>query len=175
VRLALSVCLKNICDGVGCQDESNGIPLYPPLFWLDNIFNDVFRHFLQLIVKINPYTYSIYSLDKKVTTEHTNNIFCKCCIVPFASSITFNELPLSSMGSHTGLFLLGSGQTWLCIKFACVQFIGQTAYLICVCPKSYVLMCRKKHIYLLLCKFSLNILYYVSVTRGLSQLSTLKF
>jgi hypothetical protein len=30
---------KNICDGVGGQDELNGITLYPPLFWLDNIFN----------------------------------------------------------------------------------------------------------------------------------------
>jgi hypothetical protein len=29
---------KNICDGVGGQDESNGTPLCPPLFWLDNIF-----------------------------------------------------------------------------------------------------------------------------------------
>ncbi len=39
MRLALYVCLKNICDGVGGQDESNGTPLDPPLFWLDNIFN----------------------------------------------------------------------------------------------------------------------------------------
>jgi hypothetical protein len=38
VRLALYVCLKNICDGVGCQNGSNGTPLDPPLFWLDNIF-----------------------------------------------------------------------------------------------------------------------------------------
>ncbi len=38
VRLALYVCLKNICDGVGGQDESNGTTLDPPLFWLDNIF-----------------------------------------------------------------------------------------------------------------------------------------
>jgi hypothetical protein len=30
---------KNICDDVGGQDELNGIALYPPLFWLDNIFN----------------------------------------------------------------------------------------------------------------------------------------
>jgi hypothetical protein len=41
VRLALYVCLKNICDGVGGQDVSNGTPLDPPLFWLDNIFNKV--------------------------------------------------------------------------------------------------------------------------------------
>ncbi len=39
MRLALYVCLKNICDGVGCQNGSNGTPLDPPLFWLDNIFN----------------------------------------------------------------------------------------------------------------------------------------
>jgi hypothetical protein len=39
VRLVLYVSLKNICDGVGGQDESNGTPLDPPLFWLDNIFN----------------------------------------------------------------------------------------------------------------------------------------
>ncbi len=39
VRLALYVCLKNICDGIGCQNGSNGTPLDPPLFWLDNIFN----------------------------------------------------------------------------------------------------------------------------------------
>ncbi len=32
VRLALYVCLKNICDGIGGQDESNGIPLYPLFF-----------------------------------------------------------------------------------------------------------------------------------------------
>ncbi len=38
VRLALYKCLQNICDGVGGQDESNGTPLDPPLFWLDNIF-----------------------------------------------------------------------------------------------------------------------------------------
>ncbi len=38
VRLALYVCLKNICDGVGSQNGSNGTPLDPPLFWLDNIF-----------------------------------------------------------------------------------------------------------------------------------------
>ena len=39
VRLALYVCLKNICDGVGSQDKSNGTTLDPPIFWLDNIFN----------------------------------------------------------------------------------------------------------------------------------------
>ncbi len=41
MRLALYVCLKNICDGVGGQDESNGTTLDPPLFWLDIIFNVV--------------------------------------------------------------------------------------------------------------------------------------
>jgi hypothetical protein len=41
VRLALYVFKKNICDGVGCEDESNDTPLDPPLFWLDNIFNEV--------------------------------------------------------------------------------------------------------------------------------------
>jgi hypothetical protein len=40
MKLALYVCLKNICDGVGGQDESNGTPLDPPLFWLDNIFKE---------------------------------------------------------------------------------------------------------------------------------------
>ncbi len=39
MRLALYVCLNNICDGAGGQDESKGTPLDPPLFWLDNIFN----------------------------------------------------------------------------------------------------------------------------------------
>jgi hypothetical protein len=29
---------KNISDGVGSRNESIGTPLYPPLFWLDNIF-----------------------------------------------------------------------------------------------------------------------------------------
>ncbi len=29
---------KNISDGVGNQNGSNGTPLDPPLFWLDNIF-----------------------------------------------------------------------------------------------------------------------------------------
>ncbi len=42
MRLALYVCLKTICDGVGGQDESNGTPLDPPLFWLDNIFKLLF-------------------------------------------------------------------------------------------------------------------------------------
>ena len=32
------MCLKNICDCVGGQDKSNGTPLDPPLFWLDNIY-----------------------------------------------------------------------------------------------------------------------------------------
>jgi hypothetical protein len=30
---------KNISDGVESQNGSNGTPLNPPLFWLDNIFN----------------------------------------------------------------------------------------------------------------------------------------
>ena len=38
VRLVLLRVSKNICDGVGCQNGSNGTPLDPPLFWLDNIF-----------------------------------------------------------------------------------------------------------------------------------------
>ncbi len=29
---------QNISDGEGGEDKSNGTPLYPPLFWLDNIF-----------------------------------------------------------------------------------------------------------------------------------------
>jgi hypothetical protein len=32
---------KNITDGVRSQNESIDTPLYPPLFWLDNIFNYV--------------------------------------------------------------------------------------------------------------------------------------
>ncbi len=39
VRLALYVCLKYICDGVGRQNGSNSTP-HPPLFWLDNIFKE---------------------------------------------------------------------------------------------------------------------------------------
>jgi hypothetical protein len=39
VRLALYVCIKNICDSVGGEDKSNDTPLDPALFWLDNIFN----------------------------------------------------------------------------------------------------------------------------------------
>jgi hypothetical protein len=30
---------KNISDGVGSRNKSIDTPLYPPLFWLDNIFN----------------------------------------------------------------------------------------------------------------------------------------
>jgi hypothetical protein len=41
VRLALYVCQKNICDGVGCQNGSNGTPLDPTLYWLDNIFKGI--------------------------------------------------------------------------------------------------------------------------------------
>ncbi len=41
MRLALYVCLKNICDGIGRPNGSNGSPLNPPLFWLDNIFNKI--------------------------------------------------------------------------------------------------------------------------------------
>jgi hypothetical protein len=44
VRLALYVCLKNICDGVGGQDELNGTHLDPPLFWPDNIFKRGFHN-----------------------------------------------------------------------------------------------------------------------------------
>jgi hypothetical protein len=35
---------KNISDGVGSRNESIGTPLYPPLFWLDNIFNAKCMH-----------------------------------------------------------------------------------------------------------------------------------
>ncbi len=31
---------KNISDGVGSLNESIDTRLYPPLFWLDNIFNN---------------------------------------------------------------------------------------------------------------------------------------
>jgi hypothetical protein len=34
---------KNISDGVGRRNESIDTPLYPPLFWLDNIFKAEFR------------------------------------------------------------------------------------------------------------------------------------
>jgi hypothetical protein len=30
---------KNTSDGVGSRNESIDTRLYPPLFWLDNIFN----------------------------------------------------------------------------------------------------------------------------------------
>ncbi len=36
---------KNISDGVGSRDGSNGTPLNPPLFWLDNIFKYFFDTF----------------------------------------------------------------------------------------------------------------------------------
>ncbi len=42
VRLALYMCLKNICDGVGRQNGSNGTSLNPPFFWLDNVFKAFF-------------------------------------------------------------------------------------------------------------------------------------
>jgi hypothetical protein len=31
---------KNISDGVESRNGSNGTPLSPPLFWLDNIFKE---------------------------------------------------------------------------------------------------------------------------------------
>jgi hypothetical protein len=52
VRLALYVLKKNICDGVGGQDESNGTPLDPPLFWLDNIFKRLKVFFPALAARI---------------------------------------------------------------------------------------------------------------------------
>jgi hypothetical protein len=48
MRLALYVYLKNSCDGVGGQDESNGTPLDPPLFWLDNIFKSTTKDLINL-------------------------------------------------------------------------------------------------------------------------------
>ncbi len=33
---------KNISDGVGSPNGSNGTPLDPPHFWLDNIFKFIF-------------------------------------------------------------------------------------------------------------------------------------
>jgi hypothetical protein len=33
---------KNICDSVGSRNGSNGTPIYPHLFWLDNIFKIIF-------------------------------------------------------------------------------------------------------------------------------------
>jgi hypothetical protein len=32
---------KNICYGIGSRNGFNGTPLYPPLFWLDNIFKQM--------------------------------------------------------------------------------------------------------------------------------------
>jgi hypothetical protein len=34
---------KNISDGVGSRNESIHTPLDPPLFWLDNIFQQTLR------------------------------------------------------------------------------------------------------------------------------------
>jgi hypothetical protein len=46
---------KNISDGVESRNGSNGTPLNPPLFWLDNIFN--------LFFKINAETYNICNMS----------------------------------------------------------------------------------------------------------------
>ncbi len=62
MRLALYVCLKNICDGEGGQDEWNGTPLDPPLFWLDNIFN------------IHVYLYGTYHMQFHTVIETRNSI-----------------------------------------------------------------------------------------------------
>ncbi len=37
---------KNISDGVGSRNESIDTPLYPPLFWLENIFKHNVLQFL---------------------------------------------------------------------------------------------------------------------------------
>ncbi len=44
---------KNICDGVGVQDESIGTPLYPALFWLDNIFKKQGRKITDRTIRIS--------------------------------------------------------------------------------------------------------------------------
>jgi hypothetical protein len=49
---------KNICDGVGGQDESNGTHLDPPLFWLDNIFNKCFsKTKANVLIHSTPYLF----------------------------------------------------------------------------------------------------------------------
>jgi hypothetical protein len=45
---------KNISDGVESRNGSNGTPLNPPLFWLDNIFNRTFsRHCFFVNIVLN--------------------------------------------------------------------------------------------------------------------------
>jgi hypothetical protein len=60
---------KNISDGVGSRNGSNGTPLGPPLFWLDNIFND--------------------NLKRKGSTgkRRKNATVCRCTIVHTVSPI----------------------------------------------------------------------------------------
>jgi hypothetical protein len=61
---------KNISDGVGSRNESIATPLYPPLFWLDNIFNKQ-KIALRALSKpfaavlLHPARPMIYSIEKK--------------------------------------------------------------------------------------------------------------
>ncbi len=81
VRLALYVCLKNIWDGVGGQDESNGTPLDPPLFWLDNIFK-----FNSLLANM----YCTYSIPQLRTANEGPVRIQYTCLVPFMYSQKWN-------------------------------------------------------------------------------------
>ncbi len=70
----------NISDGVGSQNESIDTPLYPPLFWLDNIFN-VKLHFRCEKINIQyEFFFTFYSHVKKITilTVFYGKEFKKC-------------------------------------------------------------------------------------------------
>jgi hypothetical protein len=73
VRLALYVCLKNIRDGVGSQNGSNGTPLDPPLFWLDNIFKKVFSHSIDKTILFFPPTF-MFDKITAITGLYSNKI-----------------------------------------------------------------------------------------------------
>ena len=56
---------KNISDGVGSRNGSNGTPLNPPLFWLDNIFKEkflvklVYQQKQQLVLSIGQFAVKV--------------------------------------------------------------------------------------------------------------------
>jgi hypothetical protein len=66
------MCLKNICDGVGGQDELNGTSLDPPLFWLDNIFKQRFSILVIFICEFSVLT-NLFQC-KKTQSDVTSGI-----------------------------------------------------------------------------------------------------
>jgi hypothetical protein len=126
------VCLKNICDGVGCQNGSNGTPLIPPLFWLDNIFNTTHKFTYHTWIALCDPTglHSSYTdPDTESASQRPLNIEPHLC----------KKIPQPPKNTVPTVYIRTANTT--INKFACISLIFLKPNIVSLCARSASLFC----------------------------------